>query len=91
MNALVHNIFLIYLLLPFVVIVHSGMFVSVCWYVIRLCTRFYKLTSKCVPHADNINPIEKMERSSLIVASTIHHVAPVELLADNRHAATSLV
>jgi hypothetical protein len=29
---------------------------------------------------DNINPIEKVERSSLIMASTIHGVAPAQLL-----------
>ncbi len=30
---------------------------------------------------DNVNPIEKVERSSLIVASTIHHTAPAELIS----------
>jgi hypothetical protein len=30
---------------------------------------------------DNINPIEKVENSSLIVASTIHHTAPADLIA----------
>jgi len=33
---------------------------------------------------DNINPIEKVERSSLIVASTIHGVTPSELLAGDQ-------
>ncbi len=32
-------------------------------------------------NADNINPIEKLERSSLIVAATIHHIEPVDLIA----------
>jgi len=30
---------------------------------------------------DNVNPIEKVERSSLIVASTIHHCEPAALIA----------
>lgn len=30
---------------------------------------------------DNVNPIEKLENSSLIVASTIHQIAPAELIA----------
>src|SRR5947208_1622106 len=30
---------------------------------------------------DNVNPIEKVERSSLIVASTIHHTSPAALIA----------
>lgn len=30
---------------------------------------------------DNVNPIEKVERSSLIVASTIHNVAPMSLIS----------
>jgi len=30
---------------------------------------------------DNINPIEKLERSSLIVASSIHNVKPEQLIA----------
>ncbi len=33
------------------------------------------------PYTDNINPIEKLERSSLIVAATIHHIEPVDLIA----------
>jgi len=33
---------------------------------------------------DNINPIEKLERSSLIVASTIHRQAPLDLVADEQ-------
>jgi len=32
---------------------------------------------------DNVNPIEKMERSTLLVASTIHNKDPVELLRDD--------
>jgi hypothetical protein len=28
-----------------------------------------------------VNPIEKVERSSLIVASSIHHTEPAELIA----------
>ena len=30
---------------------------------------------------DNVNPIEKVERSSLIVASTIHNTTPAALIA----------
>jgi len=33
---------------------------------------------------DNINPIEKVERSSLIVASTIHRTTPKALLQDEQ-------
>jgi hypothetical protein len=29
---------------------------------------------------DNVNPIEKVENSSLIVASTIHQIAPLDLV-----------
>jgi len=31
---------------------------------------------------DNVNPIEKVERSSLIVASTIHQTSPANLISD---------
>ncbi len=31
-----------------------------------------------------MNPIEKVERSSLIVASTIHHIAPAELISSDQ-------
>jgi len=31
---------------------------------------------------DSVNPIEKVERSSLLVASTIHQISPVDLVAD---------
>jgi hypothetical protein len=30
---------------------------------------------------DNINPIEKVENSSLIVAATVHQTAPLSLIA----------
>ena len=30
---------------------------------------------------DNVNPIEKVERSSLIVASTIHNTTPASLIS----------
>mmetsp|Transcript_4902 Transcript_4902/g.13764 ORF Transcript_4902/g.13764 Transcript_4902/m.13764 type:complete len:922 (+) Transcript_4902:140-2905(+) len=33
---------------------------------------------------DNVNPIEKVERSSLIIASTIHEAEPVELIKENQ-------
>ena len=33
---------------------------------------------------DNINPIEKVERSSLIVASTIQHRPPLELIVQEQ-------
>jgi len=33
---------------------------------------------------DNVNPIEKVERSSLIVASTIHGVEPAQLVQPNQ-------
>jgi len=33
---------------------------------------------------DNVNPIEKLERSSLIVASTIHNVQPEQLIAQEQ-------
>ena len=39
---------------------------------------------------DNINPIEKLERSSLIVASTIHDVPTPFLLKDDQQAARVL-
>ena len=35
---------------------------------------------------DNINPIEKLERSTLIVASTIHGVPAAEMLKDDQRA-----
>ena len=31
---------------------------------------------------DNMNPIEKIERSMLIIASTLHNVPPEELLKE---------
>ncbi len=31
-----------------------------------------------------MNPIEKVERSSLIIASTIHHTAPADLIANEQ-------
>ena len=33
---------------------------------------------------DNINPIEKVERSSLIMASTIHRIPPIEMIKPER-------
>jgi hypothetical protein len=33
---------------------------------------------------ENVNPIEKVERSSLIVASTIFNVPPEELVASDQ-------
>ena len=35
---------------------------------------------------DNINPIEKLERSTLIVASTIHGVPAATMLKDDQQA-----
>ena len=39
---------------------------------------------------DNVNPIEKVERSALIVASTIQQRAPAELVADDQVARLAL-
>jgi hypothetical protein len=33
---------------------------------------------------ENVNPIEKIEKSSLIVTATVHQVTPAELLADGQ-------
>jgi hypothetical protein len=33
---------------------------------------------------DNVNPIEKVERSSLIMASTIHQLPPSEMILQSR-------
>ncbi len=35
---------------------------------------------------DNVNPIEKLERSTLIVASTIHGLPAAAMLKDDQHA-----
>lgn len=38
---------------------------------------------------DNLNPIEKVERSTLIMASTVHQLPPAELVCDAQQARVS--
>jgi len=40
---------------------------------------------------DNVNPIEKVERSSLIIASTIHHTTPAALVTPEQFSRISSV
>ena len=53
--------------------------------VVAATHRFGKSVLDCVVK-DNVNPIEKMERSALIVASVVHGKTPVELIGDEGEA-----